>query len=333
MYLKNWEYEKGKIYVYHLLVPHENFPVWKSYSTKSTAQIKNLYVRIEDNLEIDNFELNFNKLYETPATTVIEKIINGTKMTHEDWLILCDYLLLQYVRTPAYYHWVSDWGRESVEGIISSTIHSLFEELKTKKAHSQPTRNEVSDLLPIAIDIHDDPHDDTQSLLEVQTVVGKNLWLFSIKNILSENSIVRKAMHELKWSIVTAPSGESWPACDAPVIIQNKNSKNRSVLLKHIAGIDMIVVFPVSPTISLLGTTKRVLPWRFEADIVLSKQIKISIVGNASLYVYNSWMDPEIQEIRDRTIDKELFVFNCNEYASWYSRYQKDEAPFLVKRY
>ena len=74
LYLKNWE-ENGRINIYSLIVPHDRVPFWVSRPSKSVAFQKNLYTRIEQGEELDDFEKVFSKRFEMPAKPCLDKII------------------------------------------------------------------------------------------------------------------------------------------------------------------------------------------------------------------------------------------------------------------
>ena len=59
MYLQQWGTD-NKIYVYRLLVSDAKVPVWAQQAISRTASMPNLYTRISDGNELDDFEANFN---------------------------------------------------------------------------------------------------------------------------------------------------------------------------------------------------------------------------------------------------------------------------------
>ena len=103
-YLKNWETEDG-IHEYSLLVSDEKVPLWTCKSRKGIAVVKNLYVRIEDGKEMDDFEHFFDVQFESPAEKPISKVINGERLSKDEWYTLIEYVAAQYVRTPVFHQW------------------------------------------------------------------------------------------------------------------------------------------------------------------------------------------------------------------------------------
>lgn len=329
LYLRNWGTD-NKVFVHRLLVPHEKYPEWEHCAIKNTAYIDNLYVRIEDGAEYDDFEIDFNRQVETPAKPVLDKICAEQKLTPADWRILCDYITAQYVRTPSFYHFVAEWGKKEVPKTVDSVLAGVAEKVEwspTVQAGPDRTR-----LLPLELSVSKSPDDQSNTYLKVTTVIGKNLWLYTINHTLSTDSPVRQAFRKMKWSVVTAPTGIVWPTCDTPVIIAETDQHGNLHVTNGYGIADRAIVFPISPHKVLLATHKRTFDWRFEADIFLAQQIKNAIVNNALMYVYSSIKDSEVMTIRNRFVDETEFRRQQEQYAEWYNKYKTDEAPLLTTK-
>ena len=328
MYLQNWGTD-NKVFVHRLLVPHELYPDWERCSIRKTAYIENLYVRIEDGEEYDDFEIDFNSQFETPTKPVLDKICNDCKLKPEDWQILCDYITAQYVRTPSFYSFVAEWGKENVP----HTIDSIFEELKNVKNSDaeKPYYDDNKVLLPVEMEVSLNQND-KQKYLVINTVIGKNLWLFTINHALLHDSPIKKTVRSLKWSIISAPIGIAWPTCDAPVVITRLDKKHNLFITDGFGYRDRVILFPVSPKKVLWGSQKREIPWRLEADENLTIQIRGAIVGNAHMYIYSNTEDADVIAIRDRSVDEKVFQEQKEQFNDWYKKYRNDEAPLLTRK-
>ncbi len=326
LYLRKWA-TNNKIYVHRLLVPHEKYPTWEKRSVRQTAYIENLYVRIEDGAEYDDFEVDFNRQFETPVKPVLDKICLDQKLTPADWRILCDYITAQYVRTPSFYLFVATWGKKEVP----KTLESILDEITTTPKVVFSSHNSIDDrnLLPMEFRVSNLP-DDNSINIEVATVVGKNLWLSIIYGILSFESPIKKEFRSMKWSIITAPPEMTWPTCDTPVIITKRDPKGMLSLAKGIGYKDRVILFPVSPKKLLLATHKRIFAWEFGADTTLAQQIKAAIVENALMYVYSSSEDASVIAARNRVVDEVEFKSYQTLYSNWFDAYKRDEAPLLT---
>ena len=327
LYLNNWGTNR-KIYVHRLLVPHKSFPDWEHCAIRTTAYIDNLYVRIEDGEEHDDFELDFNGQFETPAKPILDKLCSGQKLMRDEWQVLCDYITAQYVRTPSFYHFVAGWGKEEVPRIVDDVLGKLSSASIKSSAKAHHVGN--GNLLPMEVSLSKRPDDKSNTYLEVNTVVGKNLWLYVINHTLTTDSPVKRAFRELKWHIITAPAGFSWPTCDAPVVITRMGRQGWINASSGFGNKDSVILFPASPNKVLLATHERGNLWHFEADIDLAQHIREAIVNNALMYVYSDFEAPSVLTIRNRVVDAMEFERQRVQYAEWYAKYKTDEAPLLT---
>lgn len=329
LYLNSWGSEK-KIYVHRLLVPHVQYPLWELRPIKYTAFIKNLYVRIEDNNEFDDFELDFNSRFETPAKEPLRKAICGERMSPADWSILSDYILAQYLRTPSFYFQIQEWGVNNVGGILQSEVERAVDLMEKQKLPKAPQKAEAS-LLPIRMELIKGEKGSNQSELQATTVVGKNLWLHSIRTLLTPGMGVYELFHQMKWKIVTAAEEITWPTCDDPVAIVNVDTGRKCTINDGLSGKNRMIIFPISPTRAILGTQKRVFTQHFTADMEFSLRIKQVIINNAFMFIYSNSADEAIQASRERIVDLQEFQRIQNEFSEWYRKYKESEAPFLSK--
>ena len=325
LYLNNWG-TNGRVWVYNLLVPNDNVPVWTSHSVERTASYDYLYIRIEEGKTIDDFEEDFNKRFETPATPVIKKACNGDKLTSEDWRILCDFVVAQSVRTPAFYLFL----RQHSEQLFDEALKEVEEEIKKlstiPKEHIEVS--EESKLLPLRLSVTEEKPDEEHTNILIETVIGKSHWLFAIKHFLSDNSPLRNQFYQFKWSIVDAADDVIWPTSDNPLVYTD---------LCHFAyknnigqyRTDRAIVFPLSPKKALIANKNRVFPHRFKADYQTSIRIKNAIVNGALLYIYSSTDDGSIPVIRQRTVNEQEFQRIKAEFEGWFEQYKEIEVPLL----
>ena len=329
LYLNNWGTDK-KIFVHRILVPHKEYPSWERLPIKTTAYIKNLYVRIEDGNELDDFELDFNSRFETPAKEPFSKAIRGNRMSPEDWSCLSDYILAQYLRTPSFYFQVQEWGIKNVGGILQSEVERAVDLLEKRELPKAPQHVQTS-LLPVRMEVIKGEKGSKRSKLQATAVVGKNLWLHGIRSLLSPGMGIYELFHQMKWKIVTSSDGVLWPTCDDPVVIVNVDNGEKCTIQEGLSGTNRMIIFPISPNKAILGTQKRVFAQHFTADKEFSLRIKQAIINNAFMFIYSNCADEGIRTARERIVDLQEFQRIQNEFSGWYEKYKESEAPFLSK--
>jgi len=122
MYLKPWESVGGKVWTNRILVPHNNVPLWKDFSSKSVAHHLHLYTQIVAGQETDESERWFDREFESPAKEPLTKVVSNARLTADDWKRLVRFLAAQDLRTPAsFFQKMKGWN-ESLPGLLSNIV-------------------------------------------------------------------------------------------------------------------------------------------------------------------------------------------------------------------
>ena len=326
MYLSRWK-NNGSIWVYRLIVSNEKVPTWNKQSIERTASLDRLYMNIFNDCESDDLEHFFDTQFEAPAKIPLDKICDDEKMTSAEWGIVGDYVLAQFLRTPYFYLFT----KQVAEKIIPDAIDEIGKKLNAKKEFTYDTTSIRGEpILPMEIKLADEKKDN-HSYLEISVVAGKEIWFSQIKHSLEEKSTLRKYFGDLKWSVITMLEDESWPTCDAPVVICQVDG-DRITRVDAIHGIDgknKAVLIPLSPKKVILGMKTRKLGWHIRADKRQADEIRKAIVDNAFLYVYSCDKDESVPFMRPRLVNENEFKRIKKDFASWYDNYKEIEAPLL----
>ena len=323
MYLKQWAID-NRIKEYRLLVPHEGMHMWSNPGLSHVAVQKDLYVRVADNEELDDFEIDFNRLIETPATKLLRALCNGERLTPEEWIIMNDYIMAQYLRTPAFYLKSHDLFQKATETALNEMT---FDFNVSAEKRIQKTNTKENTLLPADIKLSKGVPDVKHATLEINTIVGKNSWLMAIYNSLNSISDIRTTFRKLKWSIVTCHSNYEWPTSDNPFTVINQNGFTE--FNNGLKNRQNVFVFPISPSIVLMSKPVGRFDWRIDANEQQTKSIIQKIVNNAYLYIYAKHEDKYLPSLRPRTVDLELFNKIHSMFENWYSNYKEQEGPYL----
>ena len=171
------EEQKSKLSIEEVKRDHRDFVkdlrVAKENEMENT-EVSN-YTDVEKNVEYDRTERAFSEKYESLAKIPLEKACQGDKIEGKDWDIIIDFVLLQFVRTPAFYLWIIDRGKE----IIPPTLDTIADTLSELKSPPDISKIEAFNgvNLPLKIEkVKDNPKEDTIDL-EIKTIIGKNTWL------------------------------------------------------------------------------------------------------------------------------------------------------------
>lgn len=323
MYLQQWA-TNGHIFQHRLLVPDERMHDWSSPGLSHVAVQRNLYVRMSNNQEMDDFEIDFNTRIETPAVKPLRSLCAGDKITSEEWIYINDFIMAQYLRTPAYYLKTHEKDIKMTEEVLET----IKLENKPKNINTRKRNERANTLLPIKMKISRKVPDNEHAIIEYKAIVGKNAWLMSIDNCLNDYSQVKQFFRKLKWTPIICHPKYQWPTSDNPfVIINPKGFIDRQ---DGLANSQNLFLFPISPSIVLISKPKGRFSWKINATEEETRGIICRIVNNAYLYVYAKQEDNYICSVRPRKVDLKLFLKIKSMFQSWYENYQDTEGPYLT---
>src|SRR5690606_20519687 len=156
-YLRLWSMDGKSVWVYKTLVANENVPIWEEKSIRKIAFRRHLYTQLNDSSESDEFEHWINREFEIPASLVIQKFLNNSRLTSGDWHILIKFLAAQDVRTPLSYIKSINSSQEYLPGLLQKVTAEAVKKLETaqKAGLSLPHISEDhSSPLPLRVTKH-----------------------------------------------------------------------------------------------------------------------------------------------------------------------------------
>jgi Protein of unknown function (DUF4238) len=321
IYLKSWcNNSDNKIWRYNLLSPHENVPLWKPSSPEGISFHRHLYTRIVSTNESDEIEKWFNSEFETPVSTSIKKVTSDSQLTREDWTKLIKFLALQDVRTPARLAEILKRSQETLPELMNSVLTNTVQELeKFKNSGQSPiiTSSPYSNYMPIKITKELIPDED-YAKVGIECVVGRGLWLHTIKHLLT-NTIIKLLNH--KWTILCSPIGINWLTSDDPVIKLNYHSPNKYDFGGGWGSNGTEIFLPLSPR-HLLYT--RVGSRPLTRGTVLPRDQAIIfqrlIVEHAHRYVFSNTQDLFVHQSRPRKVNLEEYKNEKMYWKSWHEQ-------------
>ena len=325
MYLQQWG-TSNKVYVYNLLVSNQHVPIWTQQSISRTASMPNLYTRMSNGNEFDDFEVKFNTDFETPAKIPLQKACNNEQLTSDDWTVLIDFILAQYVRTPMFYH-ISQAPLSDILKSVMGGFNITRRDSTLNATNAGDFLIDETKLIPLSVHLTDIPSDNNHVMAEIEVVRGKNMWLLAIASVLGDNSPIRADMHKRKWSIVTSCNGMTWPTSDSPLVVYNPLFPHSR--MPGLEREETIFIFPISPTKAIISKNDGRFPPRWIASETDSDRIKRLIINNAGLYVYSKSEDMTIPNIRAREVNPKRYKEVYDNYQNWYDNYKTNEAIFL----
>lgn len=313
LYLKQWALD-GRIPTYRLLVPNEAVPEWRNLSLSHIAFRKHLYTHALVEGETDEFECWLAEEFENPAVEAISRVVREQRLSPEHWRCLVRFALAQGIRTPAWFKSFVIRQRSELPRLIQETLEESVKNLEESIVANRPiSASKTKDhLFPSKIIIQESA--DGQGQIGVETVVGRKLWLWAMRSILTTTI---DQISTKKWNIVHAPEGISWPTSDDPLVRLNYRGKTDYDFGGGWGVKNTDILLPLSPK-HLLHTCIRGPGWPRGAtvDIDTAVFLRRIILEHADQYVF-SLDKTDISHIRPRTVSLSAYNEEAAFWASW----------------
>jgi len=319
VYLKRFVDTDGRLSTYRTLVSRATVPLWKRNSAKSVGYLSHLYTRIAAGHETDEIERWLDHEFETPAAEPLEKATSGSKLTQNDWIHLIRFVAAQIVRTPAYFvKNVERWQRDA-SSLLDSTLQDSVKKLETAKASGQALEVSTlpySDYLPLRVTAQIQPGQ-SMGHLKGTLLVGRGLWLFNIRHLLSGSL---KVLNDHRWSILAPCEGLNWFTSDDPVIRLNYRSEGNYDFRGGCGVPGVEILLPLSPQHLLYTQIGNRPPARGDRlSREKTEEIRRLIAEHAHRLVFAKSQDEKIPTFRPRIVSEALFRSEEQQWRKWHA--------------
>jgi len=212
-YLKYWSNNRNTILTHDLLVAHKNVKAWREAPIKGIACQRDLYTQHNGGSADDAIEDEFSNKYESPVKEVFKKVIADAAISDGEMGILVDYLVLQAVRTPAWFERVS----EILKKVAGPTFESVVKEAeglsRDELLKKKPTCMPQAPFPPVPFKVSIDRE---ERCAELRMAVGRQSYQYSIGHFLK--GPVNEALHGYAWRVASLRCTSMLPTSDNPVV-------------------------------------------------------------------------------------------------------------------
>lgn len=329
-YLKRWALSNERIWTYRTLVRHSKVPMWRLKSPRGVAYHSHLYTRVVAGEDSDEIEKWLEREFETPAEEALQKATSDARLTPDDWKRLVRFLAAQDVRTPAWFeermkHWEAD-----LPSLIKEAVENAVREAEDDARSNRPlpTADPLDrDGIPFRVITKHDPGQE-MGQIGVEMVVGRGLWLWSIRRALTERV---KALHKHRWTVLSPPRGVAWFTTDNPVVRLNFKSVNDYTFSGGWGSPGTEIYLPLGPQHLMFTQIGRPTPRRGErmsqpnADLV-----KRMMAEHAYRFVFAGEQDADVVRFRPRRVDAALLRREQEQWASWHDQQTSAERELYL---
>ena len=321
-YLKGWSIDGTKIFVYSLLVPREDYQLFKQESIIHVASYNKMFIRIENGEEFDDIEEYFEHEIETPSSPVLAKARNGESLSKEEIDNLVDFALLQYVRTPKFI----EQSIRIYKAAATTALNDIQDKFDNIRDITEVSTREITnreDLIPKKFTVTDIPCEDGKKIVQIETIAGKQSYLWSALYILS----IRERFKKHYWSLLKVHSSVTLPTSDVPVILLRYYSDNHFDYNGHWEKPGTEIIFPISPSYILY--TKVGFPPKERLNLKESIMIKNHIIANAYKNVYSIKDDISIPRKRKRIVSLVEYKKEKEMWKNFQRAYEEMESEYM----
>lgn len=317
-YLKHWGGTDGQVFAYRVLVSHPNVRPWKPMSVKGLAYHAHLYTRVVANGLTDEVERWLDSKFEAPAGKVIQKVVDDERLTSQDWSHLIRFLAAQDVRTPARLMETLQWGHQTLPDLIEDTLKESVQELEISRREGTPLDRSShinAEYLPIRVTTESVPGEE-QGTLGIETVIGRGLWLFSLKQLLTQ-TVNELLAH--KWTILRSPKGMDWLTSDDPVVRLNYHNPTKYDFKGGWGSVGTEIFLPLSPHHLLYTKIGTKPPQRGTVvSTELAGWLQRFTIEHAHRFIIAKEENESVSKIRPRIVDPAAFKTEKEQWMRWH---------------
>jgi Protein of unknown function (DUF4238) len=326
VYLKNFADAGGKVFVYRLLVAHQNAREWQAVSPRGIGYHAHLYTRMVAGSASDEVEDWLGREFEAPAEEAIDRAIHDERLTPTHWRSLARFVAAQDVRTPArLMESIEEWP-QTVPAILNEVLHEAVAKLQRAKQSGkaiETTRTPHSEYLPIRTHKRVVPGE-PMGELPVETVAGRGFWLFTLKHLLTSTLNV---LFEHRWTIVKPHGDTRWITSDDPVIRLNYNSPTDYNLHGAWGSKGTEILLPLGPKHLLYTQVGNRQPpqtgWMFPKEH--TEMLQRIIAKHAHRLIFANAPSPLISTMRPRTVNPVALSAERQQWENWHDQQMKAE--------
>ncbi|HEX5761282.1 MAG TPA: DUF4238 domain-containing protein [Thermoanaerobaculia bacterium] len=317
-YLKRFAAPDGHVWCYRTLVSHPQVPVWKPSSVRGVAYHSHLYTRMAAGRETDEVEKWLDQEFEAPAKEALRKATSGARLTRDDWGCLVRFLAAQDVRTPARLIESLERWHQTLPVLLASTLEDSVRKLELARASGRSVteaRLPFRDYVPLRVTTEIQAGEEFGQL-KSELVVGRGLWLFLIRHLLTRTA---KVLHRHRWTILTPPRDLNWFTSDDPVIKLNAYGDGKYDFKGGWDNPGTEILLPLSPRHLLYTQIGRQPPSRehamprYQADL-----IRRFCAEHAHRMIFAASSDADVPVLRPRIVNAELLREENEVWRKWH---------------
>ena len=201
---------------------------------------------------------------------------------------------------------------------VRETIENLPKAIKSNKTCISTTKSEGENLFPLKVSL-----DRENRIAKIRAVIGKGLYLHTLKHQLSETL---KVAEYLNWKVIHAGGNVSFPTSDDPVICLNFRNRNDYDFNGGWKRKNCDILMPISPNMILFAEVGKkgdldFLDYSSEHSLLFREMI----IKHAYRYVYAEKRQRGMLALNPRIVSRELFEQEKESMSGWHTEQMQAE--------
>lgn len=288
-------------------------------SVKGLAHHAHLYTRVVASGLTDEVERWLCSDFESPAREVIQKVVADAQLTSQDWSHLIRFLAAQDVRTPARLMEMRQRWLQTLPELMDDTLKEVVQELETSVREGRPVNRSShidAEHFPCRV-TRELVQGEEQGILEIETVVGRGLFLFNLKHLLTKTINVLIAH---KWTILRSPKGIDWLTSDDPVVRLNYHNPTKYDFGGGWDSVGTEIFLPLSPRHLLYTKIGTRPPQRGTVvSTELADWLQRFTIEHAHNFIIAKEECESVYKIRPRIVDPAAFKAEDEQWKCWHA--------------
>jgi hypothetical protein len=162
-----------------------------------------------------------------------------------------------------------------------------------------------------------------------ETIAGRNLWIWSIRQLLTNSSGLR-ALETHRWTILTPPEGVRWCTSDDPVLKVNFNSLQDYNFGGGWGSVGTDLLLPLGPHHLLFTQVGKRVPARgTPMDAQKAYLVQRFTAERAHRYVFADAPDSFIPTVRPRTVNAAELARESDQWKRWHAEQSSAERDLM----
>jgi Protein of unknown function (DUF4238) len=202
-----------------------------------------------------------------------------------------------------------------------------FEQASIDKTVLEIERLPESDLMPLRIKVDSDPRG-AGGLIKSEMVIGRGLWLFALKRLLTTT---KKVLHEHRWTILRAPEDFCWVTSDNPVVRLNYRTSTEYNFRGGWGSNGTEIFLPLGPKhLMYTQIDHRPPPRGTFLPLLKAMEFQKLIMRHAYRFIFASIKEDNVPFIRPRVVDASAYSREKDEWKRWHEEQTNAERELLV---